>query len=77
MFGAILISTLGLFSIFLAKILAWPVWLVLVYVLGTIDFFAQIPLAYFRFQNVSWVFIALYYFVFFTFIFWQKKKEYN
>lgn len=61
MIGGFGLSAAGLVWLGLAKILAWPVWLLLSLVIKLIDFFAAWPGAYWNFQSFSVVFLTCYY----------------
>jgi len=42
-------------------ILSWPVWLCLTYILKVIDWFSKISWASFGVEDVSWIFLAIFY----------------
>jgi competence protein ComEC len=59
----IVLSFAGLIWLPLAKIIAWPVWLLLTYLVKVIEFFSSLPLAAYEFKNVSLMVLSGYYLV--------------
>lgn len=45
----------------LGLVLSWPVWLLLTYVLGVINFFSKISFATIKLENVGWIWAAIFY----------------
>ena len=68
----IVLSFTGLLWLSLAKIIAWPVWLLLTYVVKVVDYLSLLPLAVVEFKNISLIALICYYLVLTTFI-WRKR----
>ena len=68
-----LISIAGIFSNFLAWVFSLPCWFMLMYLLKVLDIFSQ-PWAVTTFQNISWIWIMVYYIII-TFSIWYLKKK--
>jgi len=71
--GIFLVFT-GLVWLGLAKILAWPVWFLLSYVVKVVDYLSSFPLAAYEFKNASWGILGMYYVGLVVFILYEKKK---
>jgi len=56
-------SFLGIFSQILGQILSWPAWLILTYILKTINFFSKISFANLTLKNVSWIWLVISYLI--------------
>ena len=54
-------------------ILSWPVWLCLTYILRIIDWFSKISWASFGVEDVSWIFLAIFYLLL-TVIIWRMQE---
>ncbi len=67
MIAGFVTGVLGIVSQVIGEISAWPIWIMLTYILTVIDFFAQFPLASFRIDNMHWGWILIYYFMLFWF----------
>jgi competence protein ComEC len=74
MISGMILSFTGLIWLPLAKVLAWPVWFLLSYVIKVIDYLSSFPLAAYEFKNVSWV-ILLGYYVILVFFIWYKRRK--
>jgi competence protein ComEC len=61
MFSGIILSFSGLIWLTLAKVLAWPIWLLLTYLIKVIDCLSSFPLAAYQFKNISWIILLGYY----------------
>ncbi|MFH0859443.1 MAG: ComEC/Rec2 family competence protein, partial [Patescibacteria group bacterium] len=53
----------AIFSQSLGQFLSWPVWTMLTYLIKTIDQFSNFSWATLSFQNVSWIFLPVSYFI--------------
>lgn len=75
MFGGLLISFTGLFCLPLARILAWPVWLLLSYIIKIVEMLAAVPLASLGFKNMPWVILVGWYTILaaLLFVFYKNK----
>jgi len=59
-------------------VLSWPVWLCLTYILKIIDWFSKISWASFGVENVSWIFLAVFYlFLIIIILRTQKRQKFN
>jgi len=74
MISGIILSLSGLIWLSLAKIIAWPVWFLLTYVLKVIEYLSSFPLAACEFKDVSWIVLSAYYLILIGFVWYQKKK---
>ena len=73
--GIILIFT-GLIWLSLAKILAWPVWFLLSYLVKVTDYLSSLPLAAYEFKNISLIVLIIYYlFLFLVILKCSKTKN--
>jgi len=70
MIGGMVLVFLGLIWLPLAKIIAWPVWLLLTYLIKVVESLSSVPLAAYEFRSVSWFFLIGYYLV----LIWIIKK---
>lgn len=61
MIAGIILSLTGLFCLPLAKIIAWPTWLLLTYLVKVIDYLSVLPLAAYQFEKKSWLILPVYY----------------
>ncbi|MBU1255951.1 ComEC family competence protein [Patescibacteria group bacterium] len=61
MISGIVLSFTGLIWLSLAKIIAWPVWFLLTYVVKVVDYLSAVPLAAYEFKSASWIFLIGYY----------------
>jgi len=74
--GMILVLS-GLVWLFLAKIIAWPIWFLLSYVIKVINSLSSVPLASIEFRNFSLIFLIGYY-LFLIYFIWNyvfRQKE--
>ncbi|MCX6760521.1 MAG: ComEC/Rec2 family competence protein [Candidatus Nealsonbacteria bacterium] len=60
----------------LAFILFWPTWLFLTYIVSVIDYFSKIPFASMSFENISVVWLVIFYLLI-GFISWKINKKYS
>jgi len=59
-------------------VLSWPVWLCLTYILKIIDWFSKISWASFGVEDVSWIFLAVFYlFLAVIILRTQKRQKFN
>ena len=63
MISGIVLSFAGLIWLTLAKIIAWPVWFLLSYLVKTVDYLSSFPLAAVEFRSVSWLILLGYYLI--------------
>jgi len=59
----------GLIWIFLAKIIAWPAWFLLSYIIKVINYLSAVPLASIEFRSFSIIFFIIYYLVLVLFVY--------
>jgi len=75
--GMILVLS-GLVWLFLAKIIAWPIWFLLSYVIKVINSLSSVPLASIEFRSFSLIFLIGYYlfliYFIWNYVFRQKGK---
>jgi competence protein ComEC len=74
MISGMMLSFIGLAWLSLAKIIAWPVWFLLSYVIKMVNYLSSIPLAAYQFKNLSLIFLIGYYFALIWFV-WHKKEK--
>ncbi|MFH0906742.1 MAG: ComEC/Rec2 family competence protein [bacterium] len=74
MISGIILCFAGLIYLPLAKILALPVWFLLIYVIKVVDYLSDVPLAAYEFKNVSWIILIGYYVVLIWFVLYHRKK---
>jgi competence protein ComEC len=65
----------GIFSYFLGQILAFPVWLLLTYILKIVGLSSKIPFAILTFKNVHWSFLLISYFCLGMVTWWIQKEQ--
>ena len=76
MISGIILSFTGLIWLSLAKILAWPVWFLLSYLVGVINYLSSFPLAAYEFKNISLIVLITYYlFLFLVILKCSKTKN--
>ena len=56
-------SFIGIFLQSLARILFWLVYLILAYIIKTVDFFSKFSWGTLTFKNISWVWLIILYFI--------------
>lgn len=61
MLGGFFVAMLGFVNLYIAQILAWPIWLVMFYQIEVIKFFASFDFGYFSFEKTGGLFVAAYY----------------
>ncbi len=69
----IVVAFSGLIYLPLAKIAAWPTWLLLSYVIKTIECLSSFPWASYEFRSISWMILISYYIILIYFI---RRKNY-
>ncbi len=74
MISGIILVFSGLIWLPLAKIIAWPAWLLLSYVIKIIDYLSLFPIPAIEFEKVSLIILSLYYPILLFFI-WRNIKE--
>lgn len=67
-----IIVFIGLVYLPLAKIVVWPIWFLLSYLIKTIEYLSSFPWAAYEFKNISWVILTSYYVILIYFI-WRKQ----
>jgi len=72
MISGIVLSFTGLAWLPLAKIIAWPVWFVLTYLVKVVDTLSLFPLAAVEIRSISWLILIIYYPLLMFFI-WRKR----
>ena len=70
--GMILVFT-GLIWISLAKIIVWPIWFLLTYLIKVVEYSSSLPLAAIEFNNFSLIFLIGYYIILFWYVFYKKN----
>ena len=76
MISGIVLSFSGLIWLSLAKVIAWPVWLVLTYVVKIVDYLSVIPLAAIEFKSISLIILVGYYLILiWTVIRYNRRKN--
>jgi len=75
MISGLALSLLGLIWLPLAKIIAWPVWFLLSYLVKVVDYLSSFPLAAYEFRNVSWIILLGYYLVLVVFVVKFSKQK--
>lgn len=63
---------IGLAYLPLAKIVVWPIWFLLSYLIKTIECLSSFPWASYEFRNISWMILMSYYVILVYFI-WREK----
>ncbi|HOW12757.1 MAG TPA: ComEC/Rec2 family competence protein, partial [Candidatus Pacearchaeota archaeon] len=66
---------LGMISWILGYLFSFPVWLFLEYIVKIIDLFSKIPFTSFKIENVSYIYLIIFYFVLILFIIMENRKE--
>jgi len=66
---------LGMISWILGYLFSFPVWLFLEYIVKIIDLFSKIPFVSFKIENVSYIYLIIFYFVLILFIIRENRKE--
>ncbi len=73
MIGGLLISFSGIMWFALAKIIAWPFWLLLTYLIKVVEFLSSFSFASYQFKNVSLIIFIGYYLLLAALVIYQKK----
>ena len=73
MISGIILSLTGLIWLSLTKIIAWPVWFLLSYLVRIVDYLSSLPLAAYEFESVSWVILLGYYMILIGFIWYRGR----
>ncbi len=74
MISGMILSFAGLIWLTLAKIIAWPVWLLLTYLVKVIDYLVAFPLSVVEFRSASLVILSGYYLILVFFI-WRINQR--
>ena len=61
MLSGIILSFSGLIWLPLAKIISWPVWFLLSYLVKVVNYLSSLPMAAYEFKNISLIFLTAYY----------------
>ncbi|MFH1611728.1 MAG: ComEC/Rec2 family competence protein, partial [bacterium] len=72
MIGGLITSFTGFISVTLARLISFPLWLLLNYIFKTIDYLSIIPLASMEIKNFHLVFLILYYLLLIIYV--SRKK---
>lgn len=75
MVSGIILSFTGLFWLGLAKIIAWPVWFLLNYLVKVVDYLSLFPLAAYQFKSISLIILIVYYLFLFLIILKCSKRK--
>ncbi|MFH1671665.1 MAG: ComEC/Rec2 family competence protein [Candidatus Portnoybacteria bacterium] len=75
MISGIVLSFSGLIWLSLAKVIAWPVWLVLTYVVKIVDYLSVIPLAAIEFKSISLIILVGYYLILIWTVIRYNRRE--
>ena len=70
--GMILVFT-GLIWISLAKIIVWPIWFLLTYLIKVVEYSSSLPLAAIEFNSFSLIFLIGYYIILIWYVFYKKN----
>lgn len=63
--------------LFFGKILVWPVYIGLTYIVRLTDFFSKLPFAAKEVSNVHWLWLMGYYVLLISWLFWYKRRQSN
>jgi len=78
MISGLVISFIGLFFPLLARIAAFPAWLLLNYFVKTIEILSSWPIACFNLGKISWIILPFYYLILIAAVcFYQKVKAHS
>lgn len=67
-------SLSGMIFNLLGRLLSFPAWLILTYILKIIDIFFKIPLVSLSFENIHWIFLPVSYLII-GFITWRLQEK--
>jgi len=73
MISGIFLCFFGLVWLSLAKIIAYPIWFILTYILKVVDYLS-FPLAVYEFKNISWIFLISYYLILIWYVSYKTKN---
>ena len=74
MIGGMILIFFGLIWLPLGKIIVWPIWFLLTYLVKVVNYLSSVPLATIDFNNISWFFLIEYYLIL-IWIIWQGNKK--
>lgn len=74
MISGMILSFTGLVWLSLAKVIAWPVWWLLSYLVKVVNYLSAVPLAALEFKKVSLIILVSYYLILGGFA-WYKKLQ--
>ncbi|MFH1966474.1 MAG: ComEC/Rec2 family competence protein [Patescibacteria group bacterium] len=74
MIGGMILIFFGLIWLPLGKIIVWPIWFLLTYLVKVVNYLSSVPLATIDFNNISWFFLIGYYLIL-IWIIWQGNKK--
>jgi len=74
MMGGIILSFSGLVWLSLGKIVAWPIWFLLTYLIRVVNYSSSVPLAAIEFKSFSWIFLIGYYMILIWYV-WKGNKR--
>lgn len=63
MIGGMILIFFGLIWLPLGKIIVWPIWFLLTYLVKVVNYLSSVPLATIDFNNISWFFLIGYYLI--------------
>lgn len=61
MIGGFAISFVGIFSLYLARVISWPIWLMIEYQVQMIRYMAKIDILSIKYEDASYILIIAYY----------------
>jgi len=70
--GMVLVMT-GLIWLPLAKLISWPIWFLLTYLIKVVDYSSSLPLAAIEFKSFSLIFLIGYYLILIWYVFYKKN----
>ena len=70
--GMVLVFS-GLIWLSLAKLIAWPIWFLLTYLIKVVNYLSSVPLAAIEFKSFSLVFLVGYYLILSWYVFYKKN----
>jgi len=74
MIGGMILSFFGLVWLPLGKIIAWPVWFLLTYLIKVVNYLSSLSLASIEFKSFSLIFLIGYY-LFLIWVVWRGNKK--
>ncbi|MBU1177132.1 ComEC/Rec2 family competence protein, partial [Patescibacteria group bacterium] len=70
----IFLCFIGLIWLSLAKIIAYPIWFILNYVIKIVDYLSSVPLAFYEFKSFSLIFLVGYYLALIWYVSYKTKN---